>query len=282
MNKHTVIFFMSSTIDIGERFGCWEVLNNRGKRIPCLCHGCGTEKLIYKSSLKNGKSTSCGCQRRNEPIAAGTQFDRLTVVDGIETKGKDGQYQVLVQCSCGIQKYVNNNCLLNGLTRSCGCLQKESRRKHGKGKIPSHEYRAWIYIKRVCYDLNHPYYKIYGGCGIKVAPEWQNNFEQFERDMGLAPPGTVLYRIDLEGDFAPGNCQWIERKTHQQHIHQMAVRKIFFPQKNKEIPQPQKAKQASLIKDIQKAHASGEANVSKLAAQYGVSTAEVINLLVLY
>jgi hypothetical protein len=56
-------------IKVGARFGRWTVLlevPERGyhgmKRYECRCD-CGTVKVVYGASLRNGKSKSCGCGR---------------------------------------------------------------------------------------------------------------------------------------------------------------------------------------------------------------------------
>lgn len=53
-----------------SRYGKWEVIGLDHKKgalqyYKCRCE-CGTEKVILKSNLTTGKSTSCGCSRRKE------------------------------------------------------------------------------------------------------------------------------------------------------------------------------------------------------------------------
>lgn len=199
-------------LDPGDKYGCWTVLDSRGKQIFCQC-GCGTQKLVCKYSLIKGRSTNCGCKNKTLPLPLGSIYGNLTVASVIEDKGLRGELLTFVTCSCSTQKYVSKNSLRQGLTRSCGCLRnntiKQKRTTHGLSS--SYEYKAWLYIKSICYNRNHGQYKYYGGCGIEVSADWRNNFGQFIVDMGKAPPDTKIARFDIEGNFLPTNCLWISR-----------------------------------------------------------------------
>lgn len=61
-------------------------------------------------------------------------FGRLKVISRAEshiTKGGNVIGQWLCICSCGKEKIVLTNSLLQGKTKSCGCLSKESSRDNG-------------------------------------------------------------------------------------------------------------------------------------------------------
>ena len=50
------------------------------------------------------------------------KFGKLTVISRAEN-AKDGRAQWLCKCECGKTKVINGKYLLNGETKSCGCLK---------------------------------------------------------------------------------------------------------------------------------------------------------------
>jgi AP2 domain len=84
------------------------------------------------------------------------------------------------------------------------------------------EHRAWAAMLRRCYNKNAQNYKWYGQRGIKVAEQWRL-FENFLADMGKKPsPDYTLHRIDDDGDYAPGNCEWAD-KNKQARIRKLPI-----------------------------------------------------------
>ena len=58
-----------------------------------------------------------------------------------------------------------------------------------------------------CTNPERNSYGLYGGRGIQVCARWQS-FDNFLKDMGARPEGTSLGRIDPNGGYTKGNCEW--------------------------------------------------------------------------
>jgi hypothetical protein len=156
-----------------------------------------------------------GCKVPDPKI--GEEFDRLTVKEIIPGKK---YIMVRVVCKCGAERIVYKFTLLNGKSKSCGCLQKEAARRKNltHGMARSSEYKIWQQMKERCTNPNNNHFKDYGGRGITVCERWLK-FENFYADMGPRPaPKHELDRYpNQKGNYEPGNVRWATRKQQMRN-----------------------------------------------------------------
>ena len=143
---------------------------------------------------------------------AGKRFGRLTAIEKAEDyRYPNGEHAEKWRCvcDCGNTVVVFRKCLLSGNTASCGCTRGEKRITHGgKG---TKLYDVWCGMKGRCNNRNNDDYERYGGRGISVCNEWNDDFASF-RDWALSngyADGLTIDRINVDGSYCPDNCRWV-------------------------------------------------------------------------
>lgn len=200
---------------IGERFERLVVVDQYREdgttwaRVAC---DCGVTKVVRMAALVAKQARSCGClvkDTRNSPITdrIGQRFGRLTVLRLGEGRTAGGGVRWVCLCDCGNEKEVNGNAMVSGNVQSCGCLHRDAvHRTHGMSG--SREYRIWAGMKDRCSNPNNNRYADYGGRGITVHQPWIDSYEAWSEYMGPRPKGTSIDRVDVDGNYEPGNVRW--------------------------------------------------------------------------
>lgn len=97
----------------------------------CKCN-CGNPKTfkVDGCNLRSGHTTSCGCSRIGQNIKKRTGQMINDIYIG-EIVGQDKKGSILYDCTCFCGKHFISNAarIINGHTKSCGCLSSKGERK---------------------------------------------------------------------------------------------------------------------------------------------------------
>lgn len=205
------------------------------KSLPLFptCIYCGVDCLVGYGYCH------CGCGEKTKPSPQGHKKKGVSKGDPLKyilyhLKLRSRiLFEEKYDCVCG-----TNNCGIPYGICHCGCgyntpIAEETRLSVGriKGKprafIPHHHkrkhgqclkscaspaYKTWTHMIQRCTNPDNQAYKDYGGRGISICDRWMI-FETFYEDMGERPESTSLDRINVNGNYEPGNCRWATQEV---------------------------------------------------------------------
>lgn len=202
--------------ETGNRYGKLTVLaladTRKDGRVTWRCScDCGGTKDVQGTRLRDGTVRSCGCvlSEVKRTLKPGDVFGRLTVVGYAERS------KWRCECVCGSITVAHTSNLTRGASKSCGCYRDEMSTTHGMSR--TREYKVWSGMIERCNNPKRSGYIHYGGRGIKVCERWMT-FENFYSDVGAIPDGATLDRVNVNGDYAPGNVRfatWSQQRRNK-------------------------------------------------------------------
>lgn len=109
----------TKTMAVGQRYGSWTVValddGRHPKKSLCRCD-CGTERWVVNSTLRTGKSRSCGCRSYRKPpvypLKPGDRVGHWTLIEQRRTK-------FLCRCDCGTERLISAYNMMHGNAILC-------------------------------------------------------------------------------------------------------------------------------------------------------------------
>lgn len=173
---------------------------------------------------------------------SGQRFGRLVAIRA-EKDSSGRRYVWECQCDCGSIVSVPSISLTTGGKKSCGCIKREMLQKRNAKHGHSNErlYKVWKGMKSRCYNPHHKSYDKYGGRGITVCDEWHDYaaFREWAYANGYDEKADYqqcsLDRIDVNGNYSPGNCRWADAFT--QVVNTQKTLKLSYRGETKSLPE---------------------------------------------
>ncbi len=110
------------------------------------------------------------------------------------------------------------------------------------------EYRAWTGMKQRCTNPRFKDWRLYGGRGISVCPQWLESFDAFFNDVGPKP--SQQHSLDRhpngDGNYELGNVRWA---TSKQQARNWTHRNKLFEHKGERLTLSEWAERLGLARE---------------------------------
>lgn len=186
----------------------------------CKCK-CGKIKSIRQSSLRDGTSKSCGCNRT--PNIKNQRFGKLIVLE--KTKRTDKRHNVYWQCECDCGNVVETTTtnLTMRSTKSCGCLRKQNNYSRRNKKLPGdlvsqvwYRILSHAKVRKIKFDITPEYaWELFEKQNKKCALSGIKLYLGNNLETKFGKTTASLDRIDSSKEYCIGNVQWVHKDINR-------------------------------------------------------------------
>lgn len=166
----------------------------------------------------------------DKPIpGVGEKYGYLTVLEKYnEYNGRQNRTIAKCKCRCGKECTGILTNIVNGLKLSCGCLGGahdikkliDNNQTNTHGMTYTRIYSIWYGMKTRCTNKKADSRNLYINRGITLCDDWYD-FRKFyiwaEQNGYVEGENLSLERIDVNGNYCPENCTWIDPKKQVQN-----------------------------------------------------------------
>jgi hypothetical protein len=182
--------------------------------------------------------------KRIHAVYPGLKLGKLTVIREIAKQNKHGKNIRYVECLCDCgkitQKQAGHLFDKNYPILHCGCSPSNAKNrgpkgdkchfyKHGMSQGKSKLFEKWCSMKNRTEWEGNIHWDLYGGRGITVCDEWRNDFMVFHNwaiTHGYKE-GLLIDRIDVNGNYEPSNCRFVNRTISGINIRKRPLYGIY-------------------------------------------------------
>ncbi len=161
----------------------------------------------------------------------GKKFGRLTAVcqDGVDASGKNARWRC--RCDCGRTANVNRPGLIQGKTRSCGCLNSppiddyEKRQEANFWRFVNKQHDCWLWVGAI----DKQGYGTFNDRGKTIKAHRYS----YHRFVSLIPPGSKAYVCHTCDTPACVNPAHLYLGSHADNMRDMSNRKRWGPKRKR-------------------------------------------------
>ena len=191
---------------IGQKFGRWTVIerapSRKGRAAYWICQcDCGTKREVRGQNLKNGKSQSCGCFKKDfwTKDITNQRFGRLIAISKTNKTTKDHYIIWNCKCDCGNYCEVDLHSLERGNTQSCGCLRKERSSEvtsQSRLELLNKIFGKLTVIEDMGIQSGHHYWKCQCECGNQIITRGEYLRSGHKHSCGCLKQSVGEYNIE--------------------------------------------------------------------------------------